>query len=701
MSHIQQTAEQNQNNQQQQVKTTQKKESKSRHKAKQKPIKAKQRPIKAKQKPIQAKQRPIQAKQTPINKSNGSTQGLPEPMKTNMEAMGGVDLSDVKVHNNSSQPQKVGALAFAQGSDIHLAPGQEKHLGHEAWHTVQQKQGRVQPTTMQAKGLPVNDDPQLEKEADVMGRKAIQMKPISTNIIQKKKNDNSVGVIQRITPEEQKLIDEKKHELALGEKTMDLMHEYDSVLIDMAKGDKAAPNSLAYSEEILNTIITANYTYDIKDKKVDGFGTRLIDKLHANIDSIINNIFLGEELAIGQINSSIAAEQKKRDFYTNLFFTSFSLVMAWTPVPVNIIINKYKQMAENNALSGIKSFAYGAAENLKSWQTNSFRSAINSTTSTIKSFIPKAATLPDLRKEIEAKYQITAQNFKRSSNSFLLQAALGKDREKTVKNVARLKLEEDKSGIETIKLDEKSASLLFTDFLHHVLGIIFPQYQDIIDDVAQIQNRSRQHYLANLVLNQGYLVEENTPSFTGMPLHNKANNYVKIKDDAAQHAFDVLSKDGVVNNYIHPYSLAYKTLRKRLDSIGLAFKGSEKDTLNELKNSEIVSIQVKDNQSLLTFLTKSDESLVEYGKIGEFLNDRQRKSRIETNSFKINSIDFRKDKIKFLKTPNQEIYDYARGGALHFNAEGYIKEHRESSIGFKYDRDHDMDDSHKILLSHI
>jgi len=148
----------------------------SKHKAKQKTIQAKQKPLKARQKPVQAKQKPIQAKTKPVSKSNSGGQNLPEPMKNNMEAMGGVDLSDVKVHHNSGEPQKVGALAYAQGSDIHLAPGQEKHLGHEAWHTVQQKQGRVTPTTVQGKGFAVNDDPQLEREADIMGEKATQMK---------------------------------------------------------------------------------------------------------------------------------------------------------------------------------------------------------------------------------------------------------------------------------------------------------------------------------------------------------------------------------------------------------------------------------------------------------------------------------------------------------------------------------------------
>jgi hypothetical protein len=53
----------------------------------------------------------------------------------------------------------------SQGDDIHIAPEQEKHLPHEAWHVVQQKQGRVKGKRL------VNDDKNLEGEADVMGNK--------------------------------------------------------------------------------------------------------------------------------------------------------------------------------------------------------------------------------------------------------------------------------------------------------------------------------------------------------------------------------------------------------------------------------------------------------------------------------------------------------------------------------------------------
>lgn len=94
--------------------------------------------------------------------------GMPDSLKAGLESMSGMDLSDVRVHSNSSQPAQLNALAYAQGNDIHLAPGQEQHLPHEAWHVVQQRQGRVAPT-MEVGGVPVNDDHSLEAEADRMG----------------------------------------------------------------------------------------------------------------------------------------------------------------------------------------------------------------------------------------------------------------------------------------------------------------------------------------------------------------------------------------------------------------------------------------------------------------------------------------------------------------------------------------------------
>ena len=98
--------------------------------------------------------------------------GMPDNLKSGIESLSGFSMDDVRVHYNSSKPATVQALAYTQGTDIHVAPGQEKHLPHEAWHVAQQMAGRVSPTT-NINGMPVNDNAALEHEADVMGEKAV------------------------------------------------------------------------------------------------------------------------------------------------------------------------------------------------------------------------------------------------------------------------------------------------------------------------------------------------------------------------------------------------------------------------------------------------------------------------------------------------------------------------------------------------
>jgi len=111
----------------------------------------------------------MQAKQEAPAEANLT--GIPNQLKSGVEALSGMDMSDVRVHRNSDKPAQLNALAYAQGNEIHLGPGQEQHLPHEAWHVVQQRQGRVQ-ATMQMAGVGVNDDVGLEEEADVMAAAA-------------------------------------------------------------------------------------------------------------------------------------------------------------------------------------------------------------------------------------------------------------------------------------------------------------------------------------------------------------------------------------------------------------------------------------------------------------------------------------------------------------------------------------------------
>nr|WP_295076409.1 DUF4157 domain-containing protein [uncultured Roseateles sp.] len=103
----------------------------------------------------------------------GHGSALPALLASGISQLSGVDLGAVKVHRNSAKPAQLNALAYAQGQDIHLGPGQEQHLPHEAWHLVQQAQGRVS-STRQLKGTNINDDVALEREADQMGERALQ-----------------------------------------------------------------------------------------------------------------------------------------------------------------------------------------------------------------------------------------------------------------------------------------------------------------------------------------------------------------------------------------------------------------------------------------------------------------------------------------------------------------------------------------------
>lgn len=142
----------------------------------------------------------VQREEESLQMKKENKTGLPDNLKAGVENLSGLSMDDVKVHYNSDKPAHVGALAYTQGEDIHVAPGQEKHLPHEAWHVVQQVQGRVKPT-MQLKGVQVNDDAGLEKEADKMGVKAIQMMS----------NENDINSLQCLKIDKNNIIQRMRH----------------------------------------------------------------------------------------------------------------------------------------------------------------------------------------------------------------------------------------------------------------------------------------------------------------------------------------------------------------------------------------------------------------------------------------------------------------------------------------------------------
>lgn len=109
----------------------------------------------------------------PPSAGRGRQEKLPHGLRTGIERLSGIAMDDVTVHTDSPEPARYRALAYARGSEIHVAPGQERHLAHEAWHVVQQKQRRVRPT-LRTLGAPINDDRALEAEAHTMGERALR-----------------------------------------------------------------------------------------------------------------------------------------------------------------------------------------------------------------------------------------------------------------------------------------------------------------------------------------------------------------------------------------------------------------------------------------------------------------------------------------------------------------------------------------------
>ena len=113
------------------------------------------------------KQNVIQRAEKQPKQQGPNLTGIPTQMKLDFERRSGLSFDDVRVHYNSDKPTRIGALAYTQGTRVYMAPGQERHLGHELGHVIQQKSFRVPPTSW-INGQPVNDSPALECQADFL-----------------------------------------------------------------------------------------------------------------------------------------------------------------------------------------------------------------------------------------------------------------------------------------------------------------------------------------------------------------------------------------------------------------------------------------------------------------------------------------------------------------------------------------------------
>ncbi len=140
------------------------------------PLTTEEMPVAQAEEGISGRETPLQSQEQEKEPENET--GLPNNLKEGIESLSGLDLSGVRVNYNSPKPAQLNAHAYTQGHEIEVAPGQEQHLPHEAWHVVQQMQDRVRQT-QEVNGYGVNDNRSLEQEADVMGEKAKQYRKVT------------------------------------------------------------------------------------------------------------------------------------------------------------------------------------------------------------------------------------------------------------------------------------------------------------------------------------------------------------------------------------------------------------------------------------------------------------------------------------------------------------------------------------------
>lgn len=303
----------------------------------------------------------------PIQRQENKT-GLPDQLKSGMESISGLSLSDVKVHRNSDKPAQLQAHAYAQGTDIHLGPGQEKHLPHELGHVVQQKQGRVKPTVQLKGKVNVNDDAGLEKEADVLGAKAINFGMTQTTSTQLKSTSDFPEVTQLIPGAKKSSSEKEWNQKGDKDTAKGLMTEKTPAVAESPiergwdqKGDKGTAKGATTEKTPLFNIGSDNVTTFLTKvnayleliNKIDFSDLKKADESRKNL-AILNKMTLGLSAAavgIGVTGVVVAA--------TAAVFPMLALLVGGIGVGVAKVVTK---IASAGKKEGAKDTAQGGVE---------------------------------------------------------------------------------------------------------------------------------------------------------------------------------------------------------------------------------------------------------------------------------------------------------------------------------------------------
>lgn len=214
--------------------------------------------------------------------------GIPSAMKSQFEDMSGLSFDDVRVHYSSDKPAQLRALAYTQGRDVYVSPGQERHLGHELGHIVQQKQGRVAATARIGEAA-LNDDPALEAQADRYAHMAAQSRTVSGRPRQAAVPGTVGGVVQRYGP-----FDPENYKDATSTQISD------EVRREIQERVRQLSRPLSNSEVLRLALTIDGQVQEPEDdnqahhivETSDGRAQDLLDELEIDSNAAINGVFL-------------------------------------------------------------------------------------------------------------------------------------------------------------------------------------------------------------------------------------------------------------------------------------------------------------------------------------------------------------------------------------------------------------------------
>ncbi len=474
----------------------------------------------------------MQAKESPTGK------GLPKSVKGKMENSFGTDFSTVQLHTDSSQARDLGALAYTQGENIHFAPGQfdtgsqrgQALLGHELTHVVQQRQGRVQPT-VQAKGLAVNDDKGLEREADEWGGRAAisQVTKHSPTVAvglptqneASQRADTQNGPIQKADLKDEELLAELKN--PKSKYNADELH-------GMAR---------SHSNANFKTAFGAN---------ADDLASDVLVDLYRDIEAIYGFVELGIIDAVNSVEATANEEKQKQALLQSMMVSCLAMVGAFLPVLTSSIASQFKNV---NVIAW-----KGVTKAIMATDKAEFKFLYEGLKQTVRLQNPKIRGGKNFSQwKAEAQSHVLALKLAttNSADSILLRTSM------------EMKVDPDRK-----RLNVTDSGLMEADVRRIIRAAIFPDFAELgfMEDnkYRLVQGYVKHQYLKDLVV-------------AGTRLRSSADSELSSRmggqGDIAEYALSSLEneKEGLVfkKMFSMPEEYAWAALQSRLSQIGITF----------------------------------------------------------------------------------------------------------------------------------